>query len=234
MMAFQLPKVFRNHRSRLRRSDFFLALLLTLSLSGSPGCVSRIPLQLRDYSYDFTPGDGLDGCPDLAGMYVTTGHATDYLITFPFGILLPVWWGQYPEQPRLDIDLGLLFDGNGAVKVESAERVTLAQPDADHLVITLTDDSGRTIENFDEIVFTRDRRGDERSENRTRGFFCSTSNALLFGWGKAYEGAGSEIKRMLGRLPDGSLAVRTHAYMFSSEFFFIDQQWHRYENVPSR
>jgi len=191
-------------------------------------------LQLRDYTNDFTPGDGLDGCPDLAGTYVTTGHATDYLITFPFGVLLPVWWGQYPEQPRLDVDLGLVLSGNVGIEVEGTEHVVIAQPDADHLVITLIDDAGRAIENFEAIVFTRDRREIRRSENPTRGFVCTTSNALLFGWGRAYEGSGIEIKRMLGRLPDGSLAIRTHAYMFSSEFFFIDQQWHRYENVPSR
>jgi hypothetical protein len=223
----------QTHRSGLRRSDLFLAFLLTFALTGAPGCVARVPLDLSNPYSEFTPGAGLDGCPDVAGTYVTTGHATDYLITFPFVLVLPVWWGQYPEQPRLDMDLGLVLDGIVAVKVEGAEHVMLAQPDADHLVITLIDGSGRAIEDFEGIVFTRYRRGVTRPESSTRGFSCSTSNALMFGWGKGYEGT-AEIGRVLGRLRDGSLWVQTHAYMYSSEYFFVDQQWHRYEEAFPR
>jgi hypothetical protein len=234
-VSFELARMSLTRRSRPRRSDLFFALLLAFALGGSPGCVTRMPLPVRlgDYFGDFTPGAGMGGCPDVAGTYVATGHADDYLITFPFVLVLPVWWGQYPEQPRLDMDLGLVLDGKDAVKVEGAEHVILAQPDANHLVITLIDDSGRAIENFEEIVFTRFGRGIARPENWTRGFSCSTSHALMFGWGRPYEAVGSEIQIVLGRLPDGRLAVRTHAYMFSSKFFFDDQQWHLYESVSS-
>jgi hypothetical protein len=209
-----------------------VAVLFTVALVGSPGCVSRGTL--TDYASDFTPGEGLGGCPNLAGTYVATGHAADYILMFPLPPI-PVWWGRYPEQPRLDVDMGLLLNGNVAVEVKSVEQVVLAQPDANHLIITLLDDLGHAIEDFEEIVFTRGGREIERPENQTRGFFCSTSNALILGWGTRYSETGqTEMSIMLGRLLDGSLAVRTHAYMFSSAPFFVDQQWHRYERAPSR
>jgi hypothetical protein len=131
--------------------------------------------------------------------------------------------------------MGLLLDGDdAAVKVEGVKQVGLAQPDADHLVITLIDDSGHPIAGFEKVVFIRGGRGIEPLENRTPFFSC-WSSSVSFGWGRRYRETGmTEMSIMMGRLPDGSLAVRTHAYMFSSSFFFVDQQWHRYEETSSR
>ena len=106
-----------------------LVVLVTLTMSGSPGCVSRVPLSLKGYSNYFTPDDELYGCPDLTGTYLVTGQATDYVITFPLPLIVPVWWGEFPEQPRLDVDLGLVREGNVPVEVPGATRIAISHPD---------------------------------------------------------------------------------------------------------
>jgi len=131
------------------------------------------------------------------------------------------------------MDLGLVLDGNVPVTVADADRVTLTQPDADHLVITLIDDSGRAIESFEEIVFARYRRGIRRVENRARDFRCGRDGSLTFGWDWGADGTTADVRRRIGRLPDGGLAVGLYESAIRL-FGRIDQQWHRYEKVPSR
>jgi hypothetical protein len=234
------PRMFRSDRSCLRRSDLFLAFLLTFALTGAPGCVVRMPLDLRDPFSELTPGAGLGGCPDVAGTYMATGHATDYLITFPMPFIVPVWWGEFPEQPRLDVDLGLVLEGDVPVEVPGATRIAISHPGMGRVVFTLMDDSGSVIEGFEEIEFRRRGFGLDRSQDSRPTFYCLIpAGALVRGVGLMiergyrYRESGTySMSVMLGRLPDGSLAVQTHAYM-PPGIFFVDQQWHRYESVSS-
>lgn len=229
-MPFELARMSLTRRSRPRRSDLFFALLLAFALGGSPGCVWRIPL--NEYVQDFAPGVGLDGCPDLAGTYVATGQGSDYLLTFPFYFILPIWWGRNPAPPRLDMDLALGVDDDVRLRVEGAEQVVLAQPDADHLVITLLDDSGRAIENFEEIVFVRHRGGTKRKRNWERDFSCSGDGRLVIEWSWGADGAHAFSGRMLGRLPDGNLVVRAREERFMLSGL-IDTRSQLYERVFS-
>ncbi len=226
----------RRLRSRLQRSALFLVVLVTLTLSGSPGCVARFPLLLKDYSGYFTPDDELYGCPDLTGAYLVTGHATDYGISF---FIVPVWWGEFPEQPRLDVDLGLVLEGDVPVEVPGATRIAISHPDEHRVVFTLMDNSGSVIEGFE---FRRTRRGFDRPQDSQPTFYCLIQHpwpsivigvGLVIPRGYRYPESGTySMSVMLGRLPDGSLAVRTHAYM-PRWWFGVDQQWHRYESASS-
>jgi hypothetical protein len=218
--------------------------LIVLTLSGSAGCVTRIPALWDDYSNDFTPAQELLGCPDLTGIYLVTGQATDYLITFPMPLFVPVWWGKFSEPPRLDVDLGLAFEGDVAVEVPGATRVRIwHHPDARRVMFMPIDDSGNVIEGFEEVEFTRTGSGFIRPHEWQPTFHCLIDYpppSILIGTGlviprgdRSPETGTYEMTVMLGRLPDGTLAVRTHAYMWSSGVFFVDQQWHRYDSAPS-
>jgi len=197
---------------------------------------------LKDYSDYFTPDDELYGCPDLTGTYLVTGQATDYVITFPLPLIVPVWWGEFPEQPRLDVDLGLVLEGDVLVEVPGATRIAILHPDAHRVVFTLMDDSGSVIEGFEEIEFRRAGRGFDRLQDSQPTFYCLIQHpppsivigvGLMISRGYRYPESGTySMTVMLGRLPDGSLAVRTHAYM-PPGIFYLDQQWHRYESASS-
>jgi hypothetical protein len=218
------------------------ALLLTFALDGSLGCVSRIPLLLRDYNYDFTPDDELLGCPNLTGTHLVTGQATDYLITFPLPLIVPVWWGEFPEQPRLDVDLGLVLEGDVPVQVPGVTRIEISHPDEHRVLFTLMDDSGSVIEGFEEVEFKRTGREFNRPPDSQPTFYCLIQHpppSILIGVGlmipRGYRYPESRtylMSVMLGRLPDGSLAVRTHAYM-PPGIFDVDQQWHRDESAST-
>jgi hypothetical protein len=211
----------------LRELKSMMVLVLALAVVSSPGCISQIPL--RRYDEGFVPDDSLDGCPDLAGTYEIAGDASEYLIAFQvLGILpLPFWWERDPQQPRLDMDLGLVFQGGLPIRVAGAKSARLSQPNSNRLLITLADDSGQSVEGYEEIVFARRRPQGQRLENRARDFKC---------WNGKFSFEIEETPYSwyvdLGRLPDGSLVAKV-IERNAGAFIFIARHWHRYEEVQS-
>ena len=218
----------------LGRPEQFLALLLALAIWGSCGCVYRLPL--RDYEFDATADEGLGGCPDLAGTYKVTGHANDYLILGLVLPILPVWWERNPAQPRLDKDLGLVLHKGTPSEIAGVQYVMFAQPDADHIVITLLNESRLAVKNWDEIVLATRGSAVAHVYDPRLIFSCwkSRDNAPILGIARRFVSGETPYPagtRYIGQHPDGNGSLLLHT--FDSQGFFYTRGWHWYEKVVS-